>query len=125
MINKDAWEVETAVKQLRPQAFFVLENNQIVQWYDPNGSHPPTTKEIEEYLNSIHSNNFQLSLDQLYSNGKSLEAELNETTFSKKRIKICKQCEHLIKKITVCKKCFCYMPWKTKIEHSTCPLNKW
>ncbi len=42
-----------------------------------------------------------------------------------KRYSICKGCEHLIPKVSMCKKCGCLMKLKTTIPHASCPLNKW
>lgn len=41
-----------------------------------------------------------------------------------KRLDICYSCPDLIEN-DVCKHCFCYMPTKTGIENSYCPLRKW
>lgn len=41
------------------------------------------------------------------------------------RYNICKSCPELIKLTKQCKKCGCFMAAKTKLEHATCPLEKW
>ena len=42
---------EIALKKLRPNATFsVVKTTEILDWYDPTGSEPPTWKEIEEQL---------------------------------------------------------------------------
>jgi hypothetical protein len=64
-------------------------------------------------------------LERLVNNGKQLEADLVNTPLSEQRMTICSSCESLLKSITVCKECYCYMPWKTKIDMAKCPLNKW
>ena len=38
---------------------------------------------------------------------------------------ICKSCEHLVQRLEVCKKCGCYMPWKTQLDWAKCPIGKW
>lgn len=45
--------------------------------------------------------------------------------FSKKRMEICNNCEHLILPIKMCEKCFCFMPVKTMLKHTECPEKKW
>ena len=45
--------------------------------------------------------------------------------FALNRMSICRSCEELVKELPVCKQCGCFMPLKTKIEESTCPLGKW
>jgi hypothetical protein len=125
MPNANDPNIDIAIKKLRPRAFFVLENNRITQWYDPAGQNPPTEEEIFNHLNTESLNISNNELQKLYKNGKSLETDLIETPSSKERIKICKSCNSFIKPFLVCKKCFCYMPWKTKIEKAVCPLNKW
>lgn len=47
-----------------------------------------------------------------------------DTTESLDRLKICKSCDQL-NSINVCQKCFCFMPFKTKIKNAHCPINKW
>lgn len=43
---------------------------------------------------------------------------------AKKRLKICEGCEFY--KITKqCEKCGCFMPAKTKLSISECPIGKW
>lgn len=39
------------------------------------------------------------------------------------RIEICESCDKF--KLYFCIKCNCYMPFKTRIESATCPVNKW
>jgi|LakMenEpi13Jul12_1017406.scaffolds.fasta_scaffold01164_3 hypothetical protein len=41
-----------------------------------------------------------------------------------KRIEICEACEHL-HRWKYCKLCWCYMPLKTHINNSSCPMGKW
>lgn len=41
-----------------------------------------------------------------------------------KRWSICKGCPEL-KKSNRCKKCGCFMKVKTKLNTSSCPINKW
>jgi len=54
--------------------------------------------------------------------------ELHEDIkLSKERLKICKECEYLIKtmKLLRCKKCGCLLEVKTMFSSSECPINKW
>ena len=39
------------------------------------------------------------------------------------RINTCESCDNL--KLYFCKLCNCYMPFKTRVETSVCPDNKW
>lgn len=41
------------------------------------------------------------------------------------RVIICKSCDHLLQKLEICKKCGCYMPWKTQLDFAKCPIGKW
>ena len=41
------------------------------------------------------------------------------------RYNICKECEHFRAVTKQCKLCSCFMPIKTKMLESTCPINKW
>jgi predicted transcriptional regulator YdeE len=43
----------------------------------------------------------------------------------KKRIDICKSCEHYFKITGQCKKCLCFMKIKTRISAMECPEQKW
>lgn len=48
-----------------------------------------------------------------------------ETSWSKERYAICKQCDRLNKVLKVCKECNCFMPLKTKFQFAWCPIGKW
>lgn len=41
------------------------------------------------------------------------------------RLAICLECPELIKVVNQCKKCGCFMEWKTKLKEAKCPLGKW
>jgi len=41
------------------------------------------------------------------------------------RLEICKSCEFFRKTNQTCRKCGCFMKLKTKLEHATCPIQKW
>lgn len=41
------------------------------------------------------------------------------------RLTICKECPFFLKPTKQCKKCGCFLPAKTAIPDSTCPINKW
>ena len=43
----------------------------------------------------------------------------------KKRLEVCYKCEHLFKPTKNCKKCGCFIQFKTKFADQTCPINKW
>lgn len=44
---------------------------------------------------------------------------------STERMNICKQCEHLIRVTTTCKKCGCFMAVKSRLKEAKCPIGKW
>jgi hypothetical protein len=41
------------------------------------------------------------------------------------RIKTCAECPSLIKSVTICRECNCFMKLKVKIPTAKCPLGKW
>ena len=41
------------------------------------------------------------------------------------RLSICNLCEHRIESVNVCSKCGCFLPAKTKLAMSKCPIGKW
>jgi hypothetical protein len=41
------------------------------------------------------------------------------------RLELCNSCDQLNKITNQCKMCLCYMPVKTMLAQSECPLNKW
>jgi len=41
------------------------------------------------------------------------------------RMDICKACPELIQLTDQCKKCGCFMQFKTKLEGAKCPIGKW
>jgi hypothetical protein len=43
----------------------------------------------------------------------------------RRRLEICGACDQYRVKFRQCKKCGCLMPFKTKLQNSTCPLQKW
>jgi hypothetical protein len=51
--------------------------------------------------------------------------EQDETAESKSRMDICNSCDRLMTPVKICKECYCFMPAKTLIPISVCPLGKW
>jgi hypothetical protein len=51
--------------------------------------------------------------------------EYAEEAEADRRFDICKGCPELISLTKQCKQCGCIMSLKTKLQHATCPLNKW
>lgn len=49
----------------------------------------------------------------------------DETEESKTRMEICNACDKLMQPVKICKECYCFMPAKTLIPISTCPIGKW
>jgi len=43
----------------------------------------------------------------------------------KARYDICKGCSSFSELTKMCKECACFMPAKTELKNSKCPLNKW
>ena len=41
------------------------------------------------------------------------------------RLKICEECDSLLRLTKQCKECGCVMPLKVKLEKATCPIGKW
>lgn len=41
------------------------------------------------------------------------------------RLSICRSCDNLHAKSELCKLCGCYVPAKTWLPSSSCPINKW
>jgi hypothetical protein len=44
---------------------------------------------------------------------------------SKARMDICKQCDQYLSGPLICNKCVCFLPAKTKLANTECPLQKW
>jgi hypothetical protein len=44
---------------------------------------------------------------------------------SDKRMEICRSCEHFRERTTQCKKCGCFMRFKTAMMKASCPIDKW
>ncbi len=42
-----------------------------------------------------------------------------------KRMAVCQDCEFFISLTQMCKKCGCFMPAKTTLPNSSCPVHKW
>lgn len=57
----------------------------------------------------------------------SLEKELKEEekSIAEKRYNICVSCDRFMKITRQCKECFCFIPLKTKIMDTECPIGKW
>jgi len=49
----------------------------------------------------------------------------SEDSIKEYRMSICKQCEHYIELTSGCAKCGCFLPAKTKIAGTSCPIGKW
>jgi hypothetical protein len=41
------------------------------------------------------------------------------------RLAICHDCEFYLQATTQCKKCGCFVPMKSWLKKSECPMNKW
>lgn len=48
-----------------------------------------------------------------------------DESFAQERLSICKGCPEFLSITHQCKKCGCFMEWKTKLEAAKCPLGKW
>ena len=44
---------------------------------------------------------------------------------AERRLEVCKECPKLIKLSNQCKVCLCFMPIKTRLNLTSCPLGKW
>lgn len=139
------WGVDVAIKKLRPGASFGLSNSTFTNWHDPNGLPPPSWEEVlsqmeadkkayNDYMGIVEKANVveepveyiptEEHIEFLVNEGKELEKDVVETPFSIQRINICQECDNY-SAVKICKKCWCFMPWKTKLEGSKCPLDKW
>lgn len=41
------------------------------------------------------------------------------------RLSICNNCEYLFRATNSCKKCGCFLPAKSALKSSACPIDKW
>lgn len=41
------------------------------------------------------------------------------------RMQTCRDCEHFQEKTVTCALCHCFLPGKTSLPHSFCPIGKW
>lgn len=48
-----------------------------------------------------------------------------EEEVQKQRLELCLTCDQLYEKMSLCKKCGCYVYFKVKKINSFCPLKKW
>jgi len=44
---------------------------------------------------------------------------------SKNRLSICQNCSLFNESTHVCSECHCFMPVKTRLKGSSCPIGKW
>lgn len=51
--------------------------------------------------------------------------KIAETDNSANRWNICQQCEFFRPATLTCGQCGCFMPAKTKLQNSSCPVGKW
>jgi hypothetical protein len=51
--------------------------------------------------------------------------EMATKDLAEDRYSICKECPELIRLTRQCKKCGCFMEFKTKISEAVCPIGKW
>lgn len=53
------------------------------------------------------------------------EKEISKVSYAKERYDICKSCEYYMEKVLLCKVCYCFLPGKTRLKGSYCPIGKW
>lgn len=41
------------------------------------------------------------------------------------RLKVCEECDKYLKMAKICSACKCFMPLKTRLRQTKCPLEKW
>jgi hypothetical protein len=51
--------------------------------------------------------------------------KIAEQTLADQRYAVCVQCPDFVQITKQCKRCGCFMPLKTKLENSKCPVEKW
>lgn len=44
---------------------------------------------------------------------------------AKEKLAICKQCEKFNNTLKTCQLCHCFMPAKTRLPGTECPIKKW
>ena len=44
---------------------------------------------------------------------------------AERRYEVCKECPKFVKLSTQCKICLCFMPIKSKLNMTECPMGKW
>jgi hypothetical protein len=47
------------------------------------------------------------------------------STIREERLSICRECPEFQSKLEICRSCGCYIPAKTWIKQTSCPLKKW
>jgi len=45
--------------------------------------------------------------------------------YNELRMEICKACPHYVPVVSVCSECGCFLPAKTMMKKTSCPLEKW
>lgn len=53
------------------------------------------------------------------------EQEVLSIPLHASRYVICKQCDSFMKRIRVCRECYCFMPGKVRIDSAHCPVGLW
>lgn len=53
------------------------------------------------------------------------EKQIENKEIIEQRMSICMSCEYFLKPTQQCKKCGCFMPFKTKLKGAGCPIGKW
>lgn len=110
-------------------AYINVTDGDTIEFSDTAGnieSYTPVTGEVlifpattEHKPNKTVGDGFRVSL-----NMEIIAEDLPETDLQKTRISICNTCEDYTA-LKFCSECKCFMPFKTRLESATCPLNKW
>ena len=77
---------------------------------------------IDQQFNNLSKFVFEMSTDIFK------EGNLNvfvDDELKKERMNICRKCEFFSARQERCKKCGCWLDYKTKFSASTCPIDKW
>lgn len=76
---------------------------------------------IDKQINNLSKFIFEISNDVLDGN---INVFVDDDT-KKERMEICRKCEFFSARQERCKKCGCWLDYKTKFTASTCPIDKW
>jgi len=87
--------------------------------------HQEENKYIQDPAGHAEHGIFHPFVSYWYDRHNSKEEKPTTTEKYKQRYQTCKSCENFINTTKQCKKCWCFMPFKTQFEFFKCPEGKW